>query len=148
MQPTHQTSDRTMAEARLGPARLEGAYAWQTIAATGAQLAFGSDFPVESPNPFPGLAAAVSRQDPAGQPPGGWRPEERVTLDQALAGFTRGAAYAGFAEDRLGSLEPGQLGRLHPRRPRYLALPPQTEIAATQVLETWVAGKKVWQTAG
>ncbi|MEO7787580.1 MAG: amidohydrolase, partial [Sphingomicrobium sp.] len=107
MQPTHQTSDRTMAEARLGPNRLAGAYAWRSIAASGAHLAFGSDFPVESPNPFPGIAAAVSRQDPQGNPPGGWRPEERVTLAQALAGFTREAAYAGMAEDRLGSLDPG-----------------------------------------
>ena len=62
----------------------------------------------KSPNPFPGLAAAISRQDPNGQPPGGWRPEERVSFEQALAGFTRGAAYAGFAEDRIGSLEPGK----------------------------------------
>ncbi|HEU5285504.1 MAG TPA: amidohydrolase, partial [Sphingomicrobium sp.] len=69
MQPVHQTSDRTMAEARLDPPRLAGAYAWNSIARTGARLAFGSDFPVESPNPFPGLAAAVSRQDPNGIPP-------------------------------------------------------------------------------
>ena len=108
MQPTHQTSDRTMAEARLGPDRLGGAYAWQTLARSGARLAFGSDFPVESPNPFPGLSAAVSRQDPNGQPPGGWRPQERVSFEQALAGFTRGAAYAGFAEDSIGSLDPGK----------------------------------------
>jgi predicted amidohydrolase YtcJ len=144
MQPTHQTSDRTMAEARLGAARLAGAYAWKTIAATGAHLAFGSDFPVESPNPFPGLAAAVSRQDPAGQPPGGWRPEERVTLDQALAGFTREAAYAGFAEDRLGSLEPGKWADFI-LVDRDISAASPTDLAATQVLETWVAGKKVWQ---
>ena len=108
MQPTHQTSDRLMAEKRLDPPRLEGAYAWHTIAQSGARLAFGSDFPVESPNPFPGLAAAISRQDMNGQPPGGWRPEERVSLAQALDGFTRSAAFAGFAEDRIGSLEPGK----------------------------------------
>ena len=108
MQPTHQTSDRLMAEARLGPDRLKGAYAWQTIDKLGVPLAFGSDFPVESPNPFPGLAAAVSRQDMNGQPPGGWLPQERVSFEQALAGFTRGAAYAGFAEGKIGSLEPGK----------------------------------------
>ena len=144
MQPTHQTSDDNMAEARLGPARLKGAYAWRTIAATGAHLAFGSDFPVESPNPFPGLAAAVSRQDPAGQPQGGWRPEERVTLDQALAGFTREAAYAGFAEDRLGSLDPGKWADFI-LVDRDISTASPTDIAATQVLETWVAGKKVWE---
>ena len=63
---------------------------------------------MKSPNPFPGLAAAISRQDMNGQPPGGWIPAERVTFEQALAAFTRGAAYAGFAEDRIGALEPGK----------------------------------------
>ncbi len=146
MQPTHQTSDRLMAEKRLDPPRLEGAYAWQTILQSGARLAFGSDFPVESPNPFPGLSAAISRQDSQGQPPGGWRPEERVSLAQAIDGFTRGAAYAGFAEDRIGSLEPGKWADfiLIDRDPT--AIDPQS-LAATQVLETWVAGKKVWTRA-
>jgi len=143
MQPTHQTSDRTMAEARLGPARLAGAYAWRSIAATGAHVAFGSDFPVESPNPFPGIAAAVSRQDPQGQPPGGWRPEERVTLAQALAGFTREAAYAGFAEDRIGSLDPGKWADFI-FVDRDIAVASPTDIAATKVIETWVAGRKVF----
>jgi len=143
MQPTHQTSDRTMAEARLDPPRLAGAYAWQTIAKSGARLAFGSDFPVESPNPFPGLAAAISRQDPQGQPPGGWRPEERVTFEQALSGFTRDAAYAGFAETKIGSLEAGKWADfiLIDRDPTKVS--PQG-LAATKVLETWVAGEKVW----
>ncbi len=144
MQPTHQTSDRTMAEARLDPPRLAGAYAWQTISRSEARLAFGSDFPVESPNPFPGLAAAVSRQDPNGVPPGGWRPHERLSIEQALAGFTRGAAHAGFAEQRIGSLERGKWADfiLVDRDPT--AVDPQS-LAATQVIETWVAGKKVWQ---
>ena len=118
MQPTHQTSDRLMAEARLGPERLAGAYAWQTVLKSGARLAFGSDFPVEWPNPFPGLAAAVSRQDLNGQPPGGWLPEERVSFEQALDGFTRDAAYAGFAERPDRQPRARQMGRLHPRRPR------------------------------
>ena len=144
MQPTHQTSDRTMAEARLDPARLKGAYAWATIAKSGARLAFGSDFPVESPNPFPGLAAAVSRQDPSGQPPGGWRPEERVSFAQALDGFTRGAAYASFAEDRLGSLEPGKWADFILVDRDVSAVDAQA-LAATKVLETWVAGQRVWQ---
>jgi predicted amidohydrolase YtcJ len=144
MQPTHQTSDRTMVETRLDPPRLKGAYAWQSIARSGVRLAFGSDFPVESPNPFPGIAVAVSRQDPNGVPPGGWRAEERVSLEQALAGFTREAAYAGFAEDRIGSLEPGKWADfiLVNRDPTLVN--PQ-ELAATEVLETWVAGKKVWE---
>ena len=108
MQPTHQTSDRLMAEKRLGPDRLKGAYAWQSVIKSGARIAFGSDYPVESPNPFPGIAAAVSRQDMNGEPQGGWIPEERVSFEQALSGFTRDAAYAGFAEQKFGALEPGK----------------------------------------
>ena len=144
MQPIHQVSDRTMAEARLGTERLAGAYAWQTIARTGARLAFGSDFPVEPVNPFLGLSAAVSRQDPNGVPPGGWRPQERLSFEQALNAFTRGAAYAGFAEDRIGSLEPGMWADfiLIDRDPTRVDA---QSLARTQVLETWVAGRKVWE---
>ena len=146
MQPTHQTSDRLMAEKRLGPTRLAGAYAWQTVLKSGARLAFGTDFPVESPNPFPGLSAAVSRQDMRGQPPGGWIPSERLTFAQALSAYTRGAAYAGFAEDKIGSLEPGKWADfiLVDRDPTKVDA---LSLGNTQVLETWVAGKRVWQRA-
>ena len=143
MQPTHQTSDRLMAEKRLGPDRLKGAYAWHSLTDLGVRIAFGSDFPVESPNPFPGLAAAVSRQDMNGQPAGGWIPGERVSFEQALAGFTRGAAYAGFAEGKFGSLEPGKWADFI-LVDRDIATVDAKALARTQVLETWVAGKKVW----
>jgi hypothetical protein len=143
MQPTHQTSDRLMAEKRLGPNRLTGAYAWQSVLKSGARLAFGTDFPVESPNPFPGLSAAISRQDINGQPPGGWIPSERLTLEQALDAYTRGAAYAGFAEDKIGALEPGKWADfvIVDRDPTKVNA---QSLARTQLLETWVAGKKVW----
>jgi len=146
MQPTHQTSDRLMAEKRLGPDRLEGAYAWQTVERLGIPLAFGSDFPVESPNPFPGLSAAISRQDVNGQPPGGWIPSQRLSFAQALAAFTRGAAFAGFAEDRIGALAPGKWADfiLVERDPSKVDA---QSLARTQVLETWIAGKKVWARA-
>ncbi|WP_114226670.1 MULTISPECIES: amidohydrolase [Sphingomonas] len=143
MQPTHETSDRLMAQARLGPKRLAGAYAWQTLTKSGARLALGSDFPVEDPNPFPGLAAAVSRQGLDDQPPGGWRPWEKLTFAQALAGFTRWAAWAGFAEGRYGSLEPGKWADF------ILVDRPVDKVSAhdmarTQVEETWIAGERVW----
>ena len=146
MQPTHQTSDRLMAEKRLGPNRLAGAYAWQMVLKSGAKLAFGTDFPVESPNPFPGLSAAISRQDVNGQPPGGWIPSERLTFEQALSAYTRGSAYAGFAEDKIGALEPGKWADfiLIDRDPTEGD--PQS-LARTKVLQTWVAGKKVWEAA-
>jgi predicted amidohydrolase YtcJ len=146
MQPTHQTSDRLMAEERLGPNRLAGAYAWQSVLKSGARLAFGTDFPVENPNPFPGLAAGISRQDMSGQPPGGWIPSERLTFAEALYAYTRGSAYAGFSEDRIGALEPGKWADfiLVDRDPTAVDV---QALARTQVLETWVGGKKVWQRA-
>ena len=144
MQPVHQSSDWQMAEARMGLERLGGAYAWRSMIANGVPLAFGSDFPVESPNPFHGLAVAISREDVQGRPPGGWLPEQKLTITQALDGFTRGAAYASFAEDRIGTLDRGAFADfIFIDRDIFAATPQQ--IRATQVLETYVAGRKVWQ---
>ncbi|MBL9038606.1 MAG: amidohydrolase family protein, partial [Archangium sp.] len=106
-QPTHATSDLPWAEQRLGPTRVLGAYAWRSVLDTGAHVAFGSDFPVEHPNPLWGLYAARTRQDHSGQPAQGWYPSQRVTGLEALAGFTTGAAYASFAEMKRGQLAPG-----------------------------------------
>lgn len=146
MQPVHQTSDRHMAEARLDPPRLEGAYAWNAIAATGARLAFGSDAPVESPDPFAGLATAFTRQDAAGEPFGGWLPAQTITREAALLAFTHGAAHAGFADDRFGRLEPGLRADfvLIDRDP-LLATP--RELRQTRVLQTWIGGEKVYEAA-
>lgn len=98
MQPTHATSDMPWAEARVGKDRIKGAYAWRTMLNNKIPLAFGSDFPVEEVSPLLGLHAAVTRTDPKGQPAGGWYADQRMTLDEAVAGFTTGAAYAAFAE--------------------------------------------------
>ncbi len=143
MQPVHQTSDRLMAEARLGRERLAGAYAWNSIAEQGAKLAFGSDAPVETPDPFAGMAVATTRMDAAGEPFGGWFPLQRVSRERALAGFTSDAAYAGFADGRFGRLLPGERADfvLVDRDP-LLATP--AELRATEVLETWVGGRKVY----
>ncbi len=147
MQPVHQTSDRLMAEARLGPERLKGAYAWRSLSAAGARLAFGSDVPVESANPFAGLAAAISRTDASGQPFGGWRPEEAVNRETALDGFTRTAAFAGFAEDRIGTLMPGMRADfLIVESDPMLAGP--DEIRRMVPLETWIGGYRYYKKGG
>jgi len=109
MQPTHATSDMPWAQRRLGPERIEGAYAWRTLLDLGNRLPCGSDFPVESPDPRLGLYAAVTRQDTNGNPAKGWYPDQRMTLEEAIRGFTLDAAYAAFAEEELGSIEPGKL---------------------------------------
>ncbi|MGK6322252.1 amidohydrolase [Sphingomonas sp. DT-51] len=144
MQPTHQTSDRVMAEARLGPARLGGAYAWKSLLDSGAKLAFGSDVPVERPDPWAGWAAAFTRTDANGEPVGGWHAEQAVTREQAWWAYTGGASYAGFADDRFGVLAPGQ-------RADFLILDRDpllagaTELRQTKVLETWIGGQRAWE---
>lgn len=144
MQPVHQTSDREMAEKRLGPARLAGAYAWKSIEASGARIAFGSDVPVEASDPFDGWAAAISRTGADGQPLGGWQPQERVSREEAFAAYTAGGAYAGFAEGRFGRLVAGERADfvLVDRDP-FLAAP--SELRQTKVNEVWLNGRKVWQ---
>jgi predicted amidohydrolase YtcJ len=143
MQPVHQTSDRQMAEARLGASRLGGAYAWNSILKAGGHLAFGSDTPVESPNPFAGWSTAVTREDAKGEPFGGWQPQERISREAAFAGYTIGAAFASFAEDKVGRLAPGlRADLIFVDRDPLIATP--TELRATQVLETWVSGRRVW----
>jgi len=108
MQPTHATSDMPWAEKRLGPQRVKGAYAWRTMLDNHIPFAAGSDFPVEAVPPILGLYAAVTRQDAKGMPAGGWYPEQRMTLSEAIDGFTRGAAYAEGAEASRGVLAAGR----------------------------------------
>ena len=141
MQPTHQTSDRTMAEARLGPARLDGAYAWQTIGKMGVPLAFGCGLSGRKPQPLP-------RPHRGGQSAGSeWPAAGRMAargarvIATALNGFTRDAAYAGFAETGSGSLEPGKWADFIFVDRDLAAVDPQA-LAATRVLETWVAGNE------
>ncbi|WP_448585509.1 amidohydrolase [Thermaurantiacus sp.] len=136
VQPIHATSDRAMAEARLGPDRLRGAYAWASLRRAGAHLAFGSDTPVESANPFLGIAAAVTRD--------GWRVEEAVPLPAALAGFTVWAARAGLAEGRVGTLMPGAWADFILVDADPFRVPPD-RLRDLRVEETWVAGVRVWQ---
>ena len=143
MQSTHATSDKNMAQDRLGEVRIEGAYAWRKLMDTGARIANGSDFPVESPNPFIGLHAAITRQDKDNQPEGGWFPEESITTEEAFASFTIDAAYDGHQETLLGTLESGKKADFILLDQDIFEISP-TEIWKTQVLETWVNGKEVY----
>lgn len=144
MQPTHATSDKNMAETRVGPERIKGAYAWRSFLHQGSRIACGSDFPVESSNPFFGLHAAVTRQDAQGQPVAGWYPEQAMSLKEAFRCFTLDAAYAGHREDSLGSLEAG-------KQADFIVIDQDVfkmsthDIHKTGVLETWVAGKQVFK---
>ena len=143
MQPSHASDDMRWADARLGPGRVDGAYAWRWFADAGVTLAYGSDFPVEIVNPFWGIYAGVTRQDADGNPPGGWHPEQRLTLEETLRGFTAGAAFAGFAEEHLGVLKPGFRADLTVvDRDLFLATPKQ--LLATQVVMTMIDGEVVF----
>jgi predicted amidohydrolase YtcJ len=144
MQPTHATSDKNMAETRVGPERIKGAYAWRTFLHQGSRIACGSDFPVEAPNPFFGLHAAVTRQDAQGQPVAGWYPNQAMSLKEAFRCFTLDAAYAGHREDSLGSLEAGKLADFIVIDQDLFKMPTY-DIHKTGVLETWVAGKQVFK---
>jgi len=146
IQPTHATSDKNMAEDRLGASRLEGAYAWNTLLRSQARLAGGSDFPVEPANPLYGLHAAVTRTDREGEPLGGWRPEEKLSRAEALSLFTEWAAYAGHEEEFLGRLAPGFAADFVLVKDDFFAQFEQA-IWQNEVLATVVAGKVVYRSA-
>jgi predicted amidohydrolase YtcJ len=143
MQPIHATSDMPMADRYWGERR-RTAYAWRSQIERGALAAFGSDAPVESPNPFLGLHAAVTRCRADGSPgPTGWVPEERIPLGAALQGFTEGPAEVAGMAGRLGTLEPGSFADLIVLETDLYRLPP-AELASVEPLATMVAGRWVY----
>jgi predicted amidohydrolase YtcJ len=144
MQPTHATSDQNMAEHRVGPERIKGAYAWRTFLDQGSKIACGSDFPVESPNPFEGLHAAVTRQNNAGVPAGGWYKNQAMTMNEAFRCFTLDAAYAANQENVIGSLEPGKWADFILIDRDVFKVAPE-QIGKTVVLQTWMGGKRVYK---
>ena len=144
VQPTHATSDMPWAEERVGPGRIVGAYAWRQLRDSGARLALGSDFPVESVDPRLGLAAAVTRADAEGMPVGGWFPGETLTAFEALRGFTLDAAHAGFAEQEVGSLVAGKRADFVVLGEDPLAVP-GAALRALTVRATYVDGKPVYE---
>jgi predicted amidohydrolase YtcJ len=145
MQPVHATSDMLIADKYWGLRRSSGAYAWRTQLDAGVLLAFGSDAPVESFNPFLGIHAAITRRRTDGTPAEeGWYPEQRLSVDEAVRGFTLGAAYASYDEQRKGSLTPGKLADLIVLDRDIFTIEPMA-IAETQVLATLIDGRFVWR---
>lgn len=147
MQPAHCTSDMAWAEKRIGAARIKGAYAWRSVLRTGAHVPISSDFPGETLNPFYGIYAAVTRQDPRGQPEGGWNPEQRMTLEEALRGYTIEAAYAEFEEKEKGSIERGKLADLIVISKDPATVAPR-DLLRISVLKTFINGKLVYSSEG
>ncbi|MFL5568023.1 MAG: amidohydrolase [Gemmatimonadaceae bacterium] len=144
MQATHQTSDMRWAEARVGPQRIRGAYAWRSLLNTGVVIPNGTDFPVEEVNPLLTFHAAVTRQDPTNWPAGGWYPEQKMTREEALLSMTIWPAYAGFQESILGSLTPGKYADFVVLDRDIMSVP-DTEILGARVMSTWIGGKRVYQ---
>ena len=144
VQPIHATSDMFMADQFWGD-RSAGAYAYRTLIEQHTRVAFGSDAPVELPNPWLGLHAAVTRQRPDASPgPQGWYPQQRLSLQEALSGFTTGPAYAAGLEDRQGCLAPGFYADLIVLDQNPFTLPPQ-DLHAISPVATMVGGNWVWQ---
>lgn len=143
MQPTHATSDMNMAEARIGRERIKGAYAWRSFLQQGSIIPCGSDFPVESPNPFWGIHAAVTRQDMHDMPAGGWHADQAMTVTEAFRCFTIDAAYAAHQETVLGTLEPGKWADFIIIDQDLFSMPVQ-DIYKIEVLQTWLAGNRAY----
>ena len=144
VQPTHATSDMYWAEDRVGAERIKGAYAWQRFLELGIPLALGSDFPVERPEPLEGFYAAVARQDAKGWPDTGWYPEQALSRQEALYGFTLGAAYAAFQETQLGSISVGKQADFVVLSQDIMQVP-VNKLLDTEVTATYLNGQAIYQ---
>ena len=144
MQPSHQSNDMRWADARVGPDRIKGAYAWSTLQKSGARLAFGTDYPVESINPLRGLYACVTRELPEGGPATGWQPQEKISLDECIRAYTVGSSYAQFEEGRKGQLKIGQFADFIVLSDDLTKIPPPAYLNA-HVIRTVVGGRTVHQ---
>ncbi len=143
MQTVHATSDKNMAEDRVGPERIKGAYAWRKFIESGSIVPNGTDAPVELVNPYHNLYAAVTRMDRDGEPAGGWYPEECMTREEALRSYTIWAAYAAFEEDIKGSIEVGKLADFVVIDRDYMTCPAK-EIKDIEALITVLGGETVY----
>src|SRR5262249_19547372 len=150
MQPYHAYPEPnllTVWAINVGPERVERAFAWNAIASAGGRLVFGSDWPVVTMDVMIGLHNAVLRQDTDGKPEGGWVPQQRVSLEQAIAAYTLNGAYASFEEDVKGSITEGKLPNRVGVRPALSAIPPP-EIHKAQIARTIFDGKEVYRRSG
>jgi predicted amidohydrolase YtcJ len=144
MQPVHESTDMRWAEARVGAARSRGAYAWRSMLQRGVRLAFGTDYPVEPVNPLRGLYACVTRELSAGGPPGGWQPQEKISLEECIRAYTAGSAYAQFEDGKKGQIIPGQYADIVVLSADLTRLP-APELLNTEVLQTFVGGRLVYE---
>ena len=143
MQPSHVLTDMHWALSRLGPNRAAHSYAWAEFLKHGVALAFGTDYPVEPVNPFRGVYAAVTRKSEDGKQE--YYPQQKLTIEQAIAAYTTGSAYAEFAEKEKGTLSPGKLADFVILDRDITAIAP-AKILGTRVLQTVVGGKSVYET--
>ncbi|KAA9354938.1 amidohydrolase [Larkinella humicola] len=143
VQPTHATSDMYWAADRLGPIRVKGAYAFKDLMKQNGIIAFGSDFPVEAPNPLYGFHAAVARVDAKGFPAGGYRMENAVDRASALNAMTRWAAYANFEDHLRGSIEPGKQADFVVLQQDIMKIP-APQLRGVKVLQTWIGGERLF----
>jgi predicted amidohydrolase YtcJ len=143
MQPYHAADDGRWAEKRIGPERIRTTYAFRSLLDRGAHVAFGSDWTVAPIDPILGIHAAVTRRTSDGRNPGGWVPEEKITVDEALRAYTAGNAYGIFAEDRRGRLAPGYQADLVLLDRDLTRIPPET-IDRVQVEATVMGGRVVF----
>ncbi|HEX7174384.1 MAG TPA: amidohydrolase, partial [Pyrinomonadaceae bacterium] len=147
MQPAHAISDKRWAQARVGEYRVLGAYSWHTMKAHGVPVAFGTDWPVEPINPYLGLYAAVTRQSAEGaDPAGGWWPQERLSIEDAIRYYTTGSAYASFDEREKGQIAAGMLADLVVHTRDLLTVKPE-EILQTETAITVFNGRVVHEAA-
>jgi len=147
LEPPHAVEDKTWAEQRLGPERIKNAYAWRTFRNNNVKLTFNSDLPGSDHGIFYGLHAAVTRQDKDSEPEGGWYPEQIVTIEEAIRGYTQWAAYAGFRENQTGVLKPGNWADItvFDIDPFQLATTNPKQLFEGKVLMTMVNGEVVYQ---
>jgi hypothetical protein len=143
MQPYHAIDEASWAEGRIGPDRIKRTYAFRTFLDRGVHLAFGTDWDVAPLNPMLGLYAAVTRAGLDGKTPGGWVPEQKITVPEAVTAYTRGSAYAEFQDDVKGTLAPGMLADLVILSDDIFRIPPE-KIRDVTVVTTIAGGRVVW----